>query len=864
VSAAILARPGTTIFAVIAVTLALGAAMTGIRFDNTPQTWLPTVGSDLDDYERFLDRFGDDAPIFVWSSGAALDDPDWRSDFVTLAEELRDVLHVSDVETPASAGVGEQTPPSPLSFHLESDDGRIAAIAIHPETGLDAAARTTLVVDVETHMARFEERVGPLDLAGTDVITRDLDLGTQRSLGGLSPLVFAAMCGVFWLATRSMRAVGAMLLAVIATSVWTLALVALADRTLNLVLVVVPAILAVVTAAQATHLLSRFQGLDAGDGDAGERRNRVMWWHESIDGCWRPCLLSALTTAAGFASLAVSDIPPIRDLGTFTAIGVLLSFGITFSLVPALLVSTAHVRPRPRERWWTAERAAAYTARVRRRAPLIIGFALVVSGLCGFGLDRLALESHILRFFPEGHRIPRAYAEIEANLLGLTPFELEVEGPRAAVLSDATLDALDRYVEQALAAEPLLQQALSPFASAPGAEGRSAAGAARLRALSADADVPDALRRFVWASDDRLVVRTTLAARTSSSNACDALAQRLRARLDHAFPPTVETRITGGASLLIQGQVLLLNTQVHSFAVALVVVTLVIFAVFRRPSIVALSLVPNLMPIVVTLGLMGLADVHLDTATVTVAGIALGLIVDDTIHILHGYWQARRAGLSTESALADTLHHVGRPVLVTSIAVAVGFGVFAFSPFRPTRYFGALLACSALVAVACDLVVLPALLLLRRRKAVAAVSLVGLIACAGTPPASVPSVNARNGIAIHGYDPVAYFDVGRPTVGSEALAAQWMGATWRFASEANLSRFQSDPNRYAPRYGGFCAYAVSVNRVADIDPNRWEIVDDRLYLNANRLASTLWRLGRNRNSLAADRHWREWRRRDTQ
>jgi YHS domain-containing protein len=124
-------------------------------------------------------------------------------------------------------------------------------------------------------------------------------------------------------------------------------------------------------------------------------------------------------------------------------------------------------------------------------------------------------------------------------------------------------------------------------------------------------------------------------------------------------------------------------------------------------------------------------------------------------------------------------------------------------------------------------------------------------------------VNARDGIAIHGYDPVAYFDVGRATAGSEALAAQWMGATWRFASEANLSRFQSDPNRYAPRYGGFCAYAVSVNRVADIDPNRWEIVDDRLYLNANRLASTLWRLGRNRNSLAADRHWREWRRRDT-
>jgi hypothetical protein len=94
--------------------------------------------------------------------------------------------------------------------------------------------------------------------------------------------------------------------------------------------------------------------------------------------------------------------------------------------------------------------------------------------------------------------------------------------------------------------------------------------------------------------------------------------------------------------------------------------------------------------------------------------------------------------------------------------------------------------------------------------------------------------------------------------GSERFEAKWMGATWRFASEDNRERFLSDPARYVPRYGGFCAYAVSVNRLADVDPNRWEIVEGRLYLNANRLASALWRIGRDRNVRAADRHWREW------
>jgi predicted RND superfamily exporter protein len=189
VSAAILERPGVVILVVLAVTLGLGVAMTGIRFDNTPQTWLPTVGSDLEDYERFLERFGDDAPIFVWSSAAALDDPDWRGGFVTLAEELRDVEHVSGAETPASVAVGEETIPSPLSLHLESDDGQIAAIAIHPETGLDAAARTALVVDIEARLARFEERVAispaPTSLPATS--TSAPNAPSEGSLHSCSP-----------------------------------------------------------------------------------------------------------------------------------------------------------------------------------------------------------------------------------------------------------------------------------------------------------------------------------------------------------------------------------------------------------------------------------------------------------------------------------------------------------------------------------------------------------------------------------------------------------------------------------------------------------------------------------------------------
>ena len=98
-------------------------------------------------------------------------------------------------------------------------------------------------------------------------------------------------------------------------------------------------------------------------------------------------------------------------------------------------------------------------------------------------------------------------------------------------------------------------------------------------------------------------------------------------------------------------------------------------------------------------------------ATVTVAGIALGLVVDDTIHFLHEYAHARPQGVV--AAVRHTLEVVGRPICVTSLAVGVGFGAFVLAPFRPTLYFGLLIALTATGALVCDLVVLPALLLLR-------------------------------------------------------------------------------------------------------------------------------------------------------
>jgi len=128
---------------------------------------------------------------------------------------------------------------------------------------------------------------------------------------------------------------------------------------------------------------------------------------------------------------------------------------------------------------------------------------------------------------------------------------------------------------------------------------------------------------------------------------------------------------------------------------------------------------------------------------------------------------------------------------------------------------------------------------------------------AGAEP-PVPAFNADQGIGLKSYDPVAYFVNGAPTKGSEQYSFTWKGVTYRFASAGNLEKFKADPEKYLPQYGGYCAYAMSLDRIADIDPSRWAIVNGKLYQNNGFVAEKLWSLNKSGNIVSADRNWPQY------
>lgn len=135
-----------------------------------------------------------------------------------------------------------------------------------------------------------------------------------------------------------------------------------------------------------------------------------------------------------------------------------------------------------------------------------------------------------------------------------------------------------------------------------------------------------------------------------------------------------------------------------------------------------------------------------------------------------------------------------------------------------------------------------------------------IAACVGTPgkvsqTRPVDEINLEHGLALKGYDPVAYFAQGQPVAGDTAISYQWQNATWRFSSAEHREAFMADPERYAPQFGGYCAFAVSQGTTADADPHQWAVVDGKLYVNNNAFAKKLWDQDRPANIVAGDANW---------
>ncbi|HNR31204.1 MAG TPA: MMPL family transporter [Candidatus Hydrogenedentes bacterium] len=755
-------------YGLIALSLAAIPAALRVRIDNRLERWIEPEGQAARDYERFRELFGGDEFVLVAYTGKELVDEAGLEAQLAALEAIeaapgvlgvwglpvlyRDVFGGEDLDA-----LREELHATPFYENfIISEDGAVAGLYIETAPPVGPKGRQMLVRRVVDALAPLWAHGYDVHLVGSPVLNAVLDQISDREACRIFPV--AAVCALVILALQ-FRSFRATLVAVACASLsvlLTVAAMGLSGRDMNMVTSVLPSLLWVLALASIVHILRRYQ----------RRRNDTASREEAIAAALRetarPCAIASITTACGFATLLLADMTPVRELGAFAALGMLIALAVSLTVGPLLIrrlrvparnggdwhkrvfetglspiprgrpsvgrVARSGDRPQqeclspiPRRPWarrlcrdWTDTVARFAT----RRASSITLVTFVLGALALGALRWVRVEADPLTFLPETSPTVQDYRFVSDRLTGYYTVEMLIDTPDGW-LDPAVWPALDRAASE-VAASPGVARVLSPldllrtlnrweqdFDEAAYTLPVDRAAAESLIAELDDADHAR-LARFV-AADGRTLRLSALVRVMASNEFLDI--PRAAERAITALPEPLSGYVTGIVPQLVQAQLDLVRTQLRSFGWAFVIVFCCILAGLRSWRLTLVSVAPNVIPILVAFVIMAAADIALDAATVMMASVALGIAVDDTVHLIATWQQLRRAGMAKEDAVRTTLGHVGSAMLITTVTACCGFFTLCASRFVPIQYFGLLAGAAMIAALVADLVLTPALLI---------------------------------------------------------------------------------------------------------------------------------------------------------
>ena len=595
---------------------------------------------------------------------------------------------------------------------LVAEDGRVFALNLVLERG--AESRHAELLD-EVHA--LVDPTGGI-LSGVPVFRVAANERTRTEILYFAPITGVLIALFLLVVFRSPLAVALGLAPGTLGSLFMLGAMGYLGAPLGITTMVLPSIILALGCAYSMHILV------AAGGRAGSESSGPDSLESALARVSLPVALSGLTTALGLLAITFVRIEAVRMTGGFGALGVLVVTLLCLSLLPAGLALGPRAPTRPRGFEWVQRRLApALVAPVARRVPGVLFAWGAIMALALLGITRVEVETDATRWLPLGNPVRDAYEEIRTTLSGISPMNIIVEAPPGeSVLEPATLAAIDGLashleslpeVGKALSVADPLRQLHGGFTDDPGQPlpGSLALAEQYLLLLESLEQLEDLLLF------DRSAANILIRADNNGSAHLIGIRDSAKNWWAENGPGNHRITTTGIMYEFARAEDEIAYGQIRGLTVALLVISGVLLLIFRSPRLALLALIPNAIPLGLIFGTLGGFGIPLDAGTALIGCLALGVAVDDTIHIVAGFHERTQSGSSARAALDETFAEVLPAIASTTAMIAGAFLVLGFSEFSITRNLGLVTSGIMVLCFVADTTLLPALLLRREQRA---------------------------------------------------------------------------------------------------------------------------------------------------
>ncbi len=602
-----------------------------------------------------------------------------------------------------------------FSKNLVSEDGNATALTVFVQSHQEE-----VVQEIQKVIDKTREKY-PWEIyqIGTPVIMEKVAATAKGDLKKLSGLTMLLVVVVLFICFRNVRGVLLPGLTCGGAFLWTLGLMGLINRPMTMVTLIIPTLIVAIGNAYALHVVSEFME-QAHSG--GSKKSIVT---KSLSNLSLPVFLTVATTLVGFASLALNKIDMIREFALFSCFGLISVFLIAVTLVPALLVvmKLPRLKQRKGRQHFIEKVLNALTNFNIRWKSLIYVFMVVLTAVSIYGISRIRVETAVIEFFKKDDEIRINFDDVSETLAGTYPFNIVLISEKPDYFRDpevlGRIEKLQEFLENIEDIDKTIS--IADYIKTVNMASR---GNPRFQIVPETREEVDKVIDefpaifggdlsdvYITVTPDYTAVN--IIGRTAFGGTREFVAAEKKV-LEYCrknFSKDLEVHVSGLPIVIAHSADAITRGQVKSLSLAFICIFVIMTLLFMSVKVGVVAMIPNMVPVMVNFGVMGLFNIPLSSATSLIASIALGIAVDDTIHYLAKYNTEFKKDWNKKRAIRETMLTVGKPIIFTSMTLALGFSVLMISSFQPTILFGMLMVITMTTALFGVLVILPAFLL---------------------------------------------------------------------------------------------------------------------------------------------------------